>query len=58
MRCISWDVISAVREVARNLRAGGSSFGLEGVTEFFPVGHIKLLVWYLVLMEKSLWATE
>lgn len=42
--CISWDVISVVREVARNLRAGGSSFGLEGVTEFFPVGLIKLLV--------------
>lgn len=44
VRCISWDVISVVREVARNLRAGGSSFGLEGVTEFFPVGLIKLLV--------------
>lgn len=44
VRCIIWDVISVVREVARNLRAGGSSFGLEGVTEFFPVGLIKLLV--------------
>lgn len=44
VRCISWDVISVVREVARNLSAGGRSFGLEGVTEFFPVGLIKLLV--------------
>lgn len=46
VRCISWDIISVVREVARNLSAGGSSFGLEGVTEFFPVGLIKLLVCY------------